>query len=196
MSTNRVVLAGVLGGTAMYAWMAVAHMVLPLGRAGISEIATNEPTVLAEMHRSLGENPGMYMFPAFDSGDRSAAAMQNYERKLANNPSGLLIYHPPGGKAMTPGQLLTEFLSELIAAMLAVFLLAQTRLSTYAARVGFVAAIGVVAAIPTNVSYWNWYGFPASYTASNMTSQVLGFFVAGLVAAALLRPRATQPAAA
>ncbi|HEY1203775.1 MAG: hypothetical protein ABSH46_02910 [Bryobacteraceae bacterium] len=75
MSTSRIVLAGVLGGIAMFAWMSVAHMVLPLGSTGIGEINRNEPALLAEMHNALGEYSGLYMFPSFGSkpGDRSAA---------------------------------------------------------------------------------------------------------------------------
>jgi glycerol uptake facilitator-like aquaporin len=55
--------------------------------------------------------------------------------------------------------------------------------------VGFVTVIGVLASLVTNISYWNWYGFPGSYTAGYITIQIIGFFVAGLVAAALLRRR-------
>ncbi len=44
--TKRVLLAGLLGGIAMYVWTAIAHMILPLGEAGIQEIP-NEQAVLA-----------------------------------------------------------------------------------------------------------------------------------------------------
>jgi hypothetical protein len=115
--------------------------------------------------------------------------MKSYEGKLATTPSGLLIYHPPGQKALTAGQLLTEFLAEVVATLIAVFLLIQTHLTTYTARVGFITLAGILAAIPTNVSYWNWYGFPASYTAAYMFIQVVGFIVAGLIAAAILGRR-------
>ena len=57
-------------------------------------------------------------------------AMQQYEQKLAANPSGILIYHPPGAKALTPGQLVTEFLTEVAEALLLASLLAQTSLAT------------------------------------------------------------------
>lgn len=197
MSTSRILLAGVASGIAMFAWMSVAHMVLPLASTGIGAITNNEPALLAEMHGALGEQSGLYMFPYSgwkpgDSSAQRAAAMKNYEQKLAGNPSGILIYHPPGGKAMTPGQLITEFLAEVVEALLAVFLLAQTRLASYAARVGFVATLGILAALPTNISYWNWYGFPGSYTGAYMASQIAGFLVVGLVAAALVRQRTAE----
>ena len=55
--TKRVLLAGLLGGIAMFAWTSLAHMVLPLGDAGIKEIP-NEKGVLIAINASLGEISG------------------------------------------------------------------------------------------------------------------------------------------
>jgi hypothetical protein len=44
----------------------------------------------------------------------------------------------------------------------------------------------MLAAIATDVSYWNWYGFPATYTAGYMTTGVASFICVGLVAAAVM----------
>jgi hypothetical protein len=44
----RVLLAGILGAIVMFTWTSIAHMALPLGEAGITEI-TNESTVLSAM---------------------------------------------------------------------------------------------------------------------------------------------------
>src|SRR6266545_6783951 len=120
---KRVVLAGILGGVGMFVWSSVAHMVLPFGMIGISQIP-NEQGVLTAMNATLGEKSGLYMFPGFGSG--GSADMKEYEKKLATTPNGLLVYHPPGGKPMTPGQLIAEFVTELIEACLAVFLLSLT----------------------------------------------------------------------
>ena len=76
-----------------------------------------------------------------------------------------------------------EFATELLESILVVFLLAQTGLVSFGARVGFVTVAGILAAIATNVSYWNWYGFPSVYTASYMFIQIVGFLCVGLVAA-------------
>jgi hypothetical protein len=187
--TKRVFLAGLLGGLAMFVWSSVAHVALPLGQTGIKEIP-NEPAVLSALHMSLGDAPGMYAFPGIGQGKPD---MTQYALKLAANPSGILIYHPPGAQALTAGQLVTEFLTELIESLLVVFLLAQTQLSSFGARVGFVVIAGVIAALVTNVSYWNWYGFPTSYTAAYMAIQIVGFLCVGLVAGAMIKP-ATAPA--
>lgn len=194
--TKRILLAGILGGIAMFVWASLAHMMLPLGQTGIKEIP-NEASVLSVMYGTLGEKSGMYIFPGMELGanptrEQEHAAMQHYGEKLAGNPSGLLIYHPPGAKALTPGQLATEFVTELLEALIVVFVLAQTRLTSFGSRVGFVTLVGVLAAITTNISYWNWYGFPASYTVAYMTIEIVGYLVIGIVAALILRNSAAK----
>jgi len=192
---KRVLLAGVLGGIAMFVWSSIAHIALPLGRTGIKEIP-NEPAVLSGMQAQLGGSSGLYAFPGMGLGpnptrQEEEAAMQQYEQKLAANPSGILIYHPPGAKALTPGQLITEFLTELAEALLLAWLLAQTALATLASRMGFVTIAALMAAISTNIPYWNWYGFPTSYTTAYISIQFVGYVLAGLVAAVILKTKTT-----
>jgi len=76
------------------------------------------------------------------------------------------------------------------------WLMARAGLESYAARAGFALGCGLLAAIATNVSYWNWYGFPGSYTLSYAGVEVAGMLAAGLVAAKVLgRPVAARLAA-
>ncbi|HTP88407.1 MAG TPA: hypothetical protein VMJ34_15735 [Bryobacteraceae bacterium] len=179
---RRAVLAGLLGGVAMFVWASVAHMALGLGSVGIQEMP-NEGPLLAVMESSLASGKGLYLFPAMGSG-----GMAGYQSKLDQSPSGLLIYHPPGARAMEPRQLITELVTELLEALIAVFLLTRTSIAGFAGRVGFVTLAGIAAVITTNVSYWNWYGFPASYTAAYMFVQLVGYVLVGVVAALMLKP--------
>jgi hypothetical protein len=48
-------------------------------------------------------------------------------------------------------------------------------------------------ALATNVEYWDWYGFPANYTAAYMLDKVIGLLVVGLVVAPLTRKRVAAP---
>jgi hypothetical protein len=63
---------------------------------------------------------------------------------------------------------------------------------SFAGRVGFVLIAGILAAITTNVSYWNWYGFPGVYTASYMLIEIVGFVLVGVAAALVLRKHGRQ----
>src|SRR6266571_4396515 len=196
--TKRTLLAGVLGGIAMFIWTSIAHMALPLGETGIREIP-NQQAVLGAMQTNIGQQSGLYLFPGFGLGRTStrqqrSEAMKHMEERLASNPSGILMYHPPG-RALMMGRLLgIEFATELLESILVVFLLAQTSLVSFGARVGFVTIAGILAAIATNVSYWNWYGFPSVYTASYMFIQIVGFLCVGIVAALVLGKRQPQTA--
>jgi hypothetical protein len=45
--------------------------------------------------------------------------------------------------------------------------------------------------LTTNVSDWNWYGFPADYTAAYAAIDITGYIVAGLAIATILKRQAT-----
>jgi hypothetical protein len=186
----KIFFAGILGGIAMFAWGFVAHMVLPLGEAGMKELP-NESAVRGALSSNIGEADGLYHFPGLGVGKDATRqerneAMKRAMEKVTSGPSGLLVYHPTRpfsfGKALG-----IQFVTEIVEALLAVFLLAQTRIAGFGGRVGFVFVAGVLAAIATNIPYWNWYGFPAVYTISYMSIQIIAFLWAGVVAALILR---------
>ena len=189
----RILLAAILGGIAMFIWTSIAHMALPLGEAGISEIP-NESAVLDAMKSSMGDKTGLYIFPGLGIGkdathEQKSEAMKQMQQRIATNPSGILMYHPPGRPFGFGKSLAVEFSTEVLQAILVIWLLAQTRIESFGGRVGFVVIAGILAAITTNVSYWNWYGFPGVYTASYILIEIAGFALVGIVAAMLLRKR-------
>ena len=189
----RILLAGVLGGIVMFIWTSIAHMALPLGEAGINEIP-NESTVLGAMQTSLGDKTGLYIFPGLGVGknatrEEKSEAMKQMQQRIAANPSGILMYHPPGCQFAFGKSLALEFGTEALQSILVIWLLAQTRIGSFAGRVGFVLIAGILAAITTNVSYWNWYGFPGVYTASYILIEIVGFVLVGVTAALVLPKR-------
>ena len=189
----RIFLAGILGGIVMFVWTSIAHMALPLGEAGISEIP-NESAVLGAMHSSIGDKSGLYIFPGLGVGKNAtrqekSEAMKQMQQRIAENPSGIMMYHPPGRQFAFGKALAVEFTTEALQAILVIWLLAQTRIGSFAGRVGFVLIAGTLAAITTNVSYWNWYGFPGVYTASYILIEIVGFVLVGVIAALVLRKR-------
>jgi len=191
-TTSRILLAGLLGAIAMFAWTSIAHMALPLGEAGVQN-TMNDDGLLSELKSTVKNKDGLYIYPTMGlppeaTHAQQSEAMQKYAEKLDKNPSGFFIFHPAGSRPMNMGKFLTvEFITELCEAFLAVWLLAQTRIISFGGRIGFVTAVGIVAAIATNVSYWNWWGFPTVYTVSYMFIQLVGFFLVGVVAAIMFR---------
>src|SRR4051812_11597933 len=179
--TMRVVIAGILGGIAMFIWSTIAHVALPLGQVGLSQMP-DEAAVLAAAHASNGEKDGLYFFPWVDPKDPQM--MQKMDAAIKTNPSGLMLYHPAGhGMTEMAGPMIMEFLKEVLQALIAAFLVSLAAVRTYFGRVGFVTLIGVAAAITTNISYWMWYGFPADYTLAAVAIELVDYIAASLAIA-------------
>ncbi len=196
---KRILLAGLLGGIAFFLWNFVSHELLGLGEIGIRELP-NEAAVLGAMHANIPE-PGLYFFPGFGlpanaSRAQKEAAMPEFTRKATTGPEGILVYHPIGANPISPRQLITEGGTNILQSLIACFLLAQVGLRRFSSRLGFVMLLGLLAAITTNVSYWNWYGFPANYTGGYIFSLFVGYAVVGLIAAAIVKTGAGKAAAA
>jgi hypothetical protein len=172
----RVLIAGILGGIAMYVWASVAHL-SPLGAVGVKTMP-NEAVELTALKMGLGDAGGLYVFPAptaAKGGPTTGAA-------------GMLAYSPHARLAMTPGQLGVEFALEIVESLLLAGLAALVA-GGVGARFGAAVLVGVIAAITTNLSYWNWYGFPLDYTAATGFTELIKYVVAGLVIALVLGRR-------
>jgi len=138
----RILLAGILGGIVMFIWTSIAHMALPLGEAGINEIP-NESAVLSAMQSSIGDKTRLYIFPGLGVGENAtreekSESMKQMQQRIAANPSGILMYRPSGRPFAFGKSLAVEFSTEVLQAILVIWLLAQTRIGSFADRVGFV----------------------------------------------------------
>ncbi len=195
--TTRAFVAAILGGITMFIWSFLAHDLLPLGETGMREFK-DEAAMLDALKTNLGDAHGLYHFPGHKAGPNATRqeksdAMKRAMEKAASGPSGVLLYHST--REFSFGKLLgIEFATELLEAMLVVFLLTQTGIESFSGRIGFVFVAGILAAITTNIPYWNWYGFPSNYTAAYMSIEIIGFLCVGLVAALLLKNK--SPASA
>src|SRR5256712_9182768 len=96
----KLLVAGILGAIVMFIWTSIAHMALPLGEAGITEIP-NESAVLRSMQSNIGDKTGLYIFLGLGLGENATReeknqAMKGMQQRISENPSGILMYHPPG----------------------------------------------------------------------------------------------------
>ena len=183
----RILLAALAGAIAMFVWTSVAHLATPLAYTGISPMK-NERVVLDAMKQGVGEKPGLYYFPWMDPKDPKM--MDKMRQRMKTDPDGILVYHPAGSISTDMGPLMIkEFVKEFAQALIAAFLLSLTVLTGYLARAGFVVMIGLFAALGQDTSYWIWYGFPLDYTLAQIVMALGQAVFAGLVIAAILRPK-------
>ncbi len=189
---RRIIIGGLLAGLATFIWGAISHIALGLGNVGIKSIS-NEAPVLAALQGNIKE-AGFYFFPGLDRSpnltkEQKAAVEKAWGEKYLAGPRGILVYHPDGEAPMSPRQLLLQLAAEIVAALVAAFLLAQAPgLTCYIGRVGFVQLLGLLPFFTLSFPYWNWYGFPTSFTLAQLADKLLTCLIAGLVLAAIVKP--------
>jgi hypothetical protein len=186
--SKRILVNGLVGGAVLFVWGAFSHMVLPLGEAGMKAIP-NEDAVIAVMRDNMKET-AVYLFPGFDhSATMTDEQTQAFYRKWEQGPTGFLVYHPDGLPALSPLQLIGELAANIISAMIAAYLLAQAlgTLTTFGSRALFVFVLGFIPTFVVDASHTIWYGFPVDFTLAAMVDQAVGFGLAGLAMAWMLK---------
>jgi hypothetical protein len=176
----RILIAGVLGGLAMYVWATVAHL-SPLAAIGIHTMP-NDRIVVAALKLNLGDKAGVYIYPTPPAG---MAPPTSDARTAAE---GMLSYVPNGPAGLTPRQLIVEFALEMIEALLMAAIAGLAAVG-FGRRVAIAILVGLIAAMTTNASYWNWWGFGLDYTLANGTIELIKYLVAGVVIALVLGRR-------
>ena len=85
-----------------------------------------------------------------------------------------------------------QFLTQLIVALLATFLLLQTSGLSYTGRVVFVTAIGIVIFVGGHVDEWNWFSFSNAYMLMQLGAIVIGWFLASLLMSAVVHGKTSE----
>jgi hypothetical protein len=183
----KLVIAAVLGGLVMFAWGALAHTFLGVGEAGVMPMP-NDESITSALKARLTE-PGIYFFPGmYMTKQATQAEWDSWAAKYKEGPNGMLVYHPTGEEPMSVKQLLVELGSNIAAALVVGMILIFATVS-WGRGVIISTLVGLSGWLSINVSYWNWYGFPAKFVTSELIEQVVGWVLSGFVMAYILRRR-------
>lgn len=189
----RVILAGVLGGIVMFGWGAVSHMVLNIDADVFKPIA-NEAALAAAMKEHIPAD-GMYFVPGMDmTRTPTDEEMAAFSAKYKEGPTAFIVYHQTGGDLMGPMQLGTQFAACLATGLLGALILAFASVG-FGRGVIISLMIGLAAWVSISIPYWNWYKFSWAFIRGEVIDQVVGWFLAGLVMAFILRRRDSVPTA-
>lgn len=185
---KKLLLGAIIGGVILFLWGAVSHMLLPLATAGLEQFTNEEAikqTVVANAPRS-----GVYFLPYMQQEGLTEEQQNAAFEKAMQGP--VLFVAVRLGRAASFGSLLgTQFLIDVLTALLLTALLLNLRPIGYAKRVLFVVVVGLVVGIAALLPDWNWYNFSATYTAGEFVGLVIGFALAGLALARIAKPAAT-----
>ena len=182
---KRILLAALIGGLIAFAWSAFVHMALPIGMGGMQPLPREE-SVLAPMKDAITES-GLYFFPGIDMrGKPSAEERTAWEAKMRAGPHGMILYHPQGAEPMMVSQLVWEFVTDVIAALIACLVLIQIG-SGRLRRALTVMLFGVFSWFAISASQRIFYEFPGAFALLDLIDQVGSWFLAGLAMAGMVR---------
>ena len=188
---KRLALGSLLGGIVLFVWSAIAWMVIPWPGEPLRSF-TNEDAVVQAVTANAPRS-GNYLLPNEPkrtgmTDEQYKAARQVAMDRMTRGPMIFAVVRlEPMGSTTRP--LIIQFLTQLVLALMATFMLLQTRGLTYAGRVAFVTAIGVIIFVGGHVEEWNWFSFSNAYTVMEFGAIVIGWLLASLVIAALVRGR-------
>jgi hypothetical protein len=189
---TRIMIGGIVAGILLFFWGFVSHMLLSIGEMGLQAIP-HEEGMAAAMKQAVPE-PGLYFLPGYDrSKPQTEEDMRAHMEKVTKGPYGFMVLYPAGRDVSLGKRLPIEFGTNVVCALLAAIVVSQLRPGFFV-RVGCVTLIGILASIMILVPYWNWYGFPADFTLGQLVEHAVGWFLAGIALAAIVKPTAaTKP---
>jgi hypothetical protein len=189
----RVVLAGILGGIAMFIGGAFSHMFLELESRAFQRLPNENAA--REFVTSQTLQAGAYGFPAVaENFNKMTAAEQGIEYERVNTafrtgPSGTIFIAPTGEDMMGTKQLAGEFIADVIAATLAAFIASHlSTFTSFARRWLLIVLIAPIAWLSLTASFVLWYHFPLSFIQDGFFAALIEWTVAGAVIAAVVRP--------
>ena len=180
---KKILLGGLVGAVVLFTWSFVSHMLLPLGHIGIQQVPNEDP-ILDAMRANI-QQPGLYFLPGLARSQYNDEAARKGWAEKAGRGFAIVIYQL-SGEEMTPGQLATEFASNLLLALLAAVLLSHIG-GSFLSRTLAVGMMGLIGGMDVYVSYWNWFKFPTDYTLAVMFDQLIGFLLMGAVLAWIVK---------
>lgn len=185
---RQLLLAGLVGGAIVFVMSAIQNGVLP---AAEPRSMPAQAAILPVLRVSIPQE-GLYFFQggALSRGmtkEQRQATQADHERRFKDGPAGILAYSPGGNDFGFGRRLMIQFLLSFFAALAAAGILGVVAsTTTYGTRVGIVFLLGFFAFVYIEPQYWNWYGFPLSYTIARVCGGVGAWTVAGLVMSAII----------
>lgn len=195
----RVLVAGVLAGALVFVGGFISHMALELEGRDFKRVE-DEAAVREFLGKKVPE-AGIYAYPACAgkneglSAEEQQKAWERLNEEYKKGPAGLLVVAPTGEDAMGPKQLGLELATNVVAALIAAWIVSRTAPGTgFFTRWTIVVLLGAFTWVSTSASFAIWYRFPVPFILDGLYSSLIEWALAGLLIALVVRPKAVPAA--
>jgi len=179
--------AAIIGGLIVFIWGMFSWMVFPWHQSALHKF-TNESDV-ADVIKDNAPVAGVYVLPntfSYNEGT-SQEEMAKGMQRMEKGPFMFATVRPSGMGKMTMAPFVLGLILQIFGAFIATWMLMQTKGLSFKRRVGFVTLFGVGVAVLGQLPDWNWWGLSGAYVATNMADLIIGWFLAGLGIAKILK---------
>jgi len=189
----KIIPAALAGAVVYFIWQMSAWMFLPIHGPTVGPLPDETP--VRELLIEQNVETGVYVVP-YGTKEAMMDAESEYMKRHESGPLVAIYFQKEGAAPMSPKVLgiglLTDILGCSIVATLLWCALGGCCMAKYWGRVGFITGFGVFLALMGHFAYYNWMHFPIDYTAMFMVDAIVGWFLAGLAIAAIIRPGKVQ----
>ena len=171
---SQVIKAAILGGIVLFVWSMVSWMALPWHMKTMH--AFKDECAVSCVLKDNVDYKGVYCLPS------------HFEGKESGQLTAFVSVVPNPAPMNMKKMMVLAFGIQLIAAFLGAWLLSKTTGLGYLGRTAFAAVIGLLVGLEGHLSYWNWFGFSARYTAVMVADLLIAWTLAGAVMALVIKP--------
>ncbi len=189
---RSLLLGTILGGLAAFAWSTVSWEVL--GWHERVMVNFQDEAEVSAVIASHAPADGTYLLPSEPategmSPEQKKSSEAALIEKMTKGPIVVAAVRRGGFPSFSRAIIIQVF-SLLAAAFLLTWLVLQTSGLSYARRVAFLAIAGLAGGVIVDLPNWNWWGFSGAYTAVDIADAMITWMLAGLVIAAVAKPKA------
>jgi len=177
--TKQLALGAILGSIVLFVWGFIAWEVIPWPGPPLRKF-TNEDAVTQAIVANAPVS-GNYLLPNAEKSMTPEEQQKAFEKMTRGPIVFTSVRLEPFNSMAKP--LVIQYLTQLMVALLATFLLVQTRDVSYQGRVIFLTVIGVIIFVGGHADEWNWWSFSNSYMLMQAGAIIIGWFLASLVMA-------------
>jgi hypothetical protein len=183
----KLFLGAALAAILSFGWGMLSWQVLDWRQSGMHGFA--QESELAEViKKSATDGAGLYVLPHLNAPtdmalpDEVAASKAAYEKALSDGPYVHAIVRPGRAQGDRTTQLIYSFVRSLLGCLILGMLLNATTIP-YAARIAFVAALGLFAGLAVDAPMFIWFEMTARDFGVAMADHIIEWALAGTVLA-------------
>ncbi len=190
-------IASLVAAVVLMLWGAVYWTVLPFGYQVLQPVVHEGP-IVKSLERSLA-GTGVYMIPFLSQEQmQDPAAVEAMSAQHRQGPLVQIFYTKEGVEPMAPAVFIGGFLNFFTSALIVAALLtmALPGLRSYSQRALFVFLVGLFGGVAIDLARPIWWLQPWDYWIHQALFPITAWLLAGLVMAALIKPRPAAESAA